>query len=146
MYANITDLLRSDHESLIKLMMEMENKIIIREENETLDTLFQSFRKMFTEHDNIEEKVFYPALKNFEETYQLILKASQAHHMVNVGIMELRLLPYTSENWGPKFLVIKDSILSHISEEELKLFKKAEELIDNTQLEELGKKAMELKS
>jgi hemerythrin-like domain-containing protein len=133
---NIFEQLKSDHAKLKSVMDQTEESI--NRDGKEIDDLFQEFKELFQQHDNVEDKIVYPALRKHEELNKLTLKSYQAHHVAEVGILELRLLPYQSETWGPKFLVIKDSILKHIDDEENILFPKAEKLLDSSEKEALA--------
>jgi hemerythrin-like domain-containing protein len=137
-------ILVQDHNELKRVMNALEDAIMT-ENVDDMGDLFQEFKRLYNLHDEIEDEILYPALRDFPETHKLILKSYQAHHVVHVGVLELRLVPYRSEDWGPKFLVIKDSILSHIKEEESRLFEHARLLLDSGKLEELGREILEYK-
>lgn len=133
---DIIQMLKDEHKKLITIMDGIE--AVGENQNEKYDNLFQSFKKIFRSHDDAEDKVFYPALRKHNKAVKLVLKSYQAHHMVEIGILELRLVPYNSESWLPKFEIVRDSILTHIKEEEEKLFPMAIELLSKAQLNELG--------
>lgn len=92
---------------------------------------------MFNKHDKAEDDIFYPALKEFSELDRLVRKDQQAHHVVEVAL-ELRLLPYMSDSWGPKFSVVTDSVICHMAEERKKVFPQALNFLDENKLNELG--------
>ncbi len=133
---NIIDILITDHHTLIDVMNQLINAI--EASSDECDQLFRAFRTTFDQHDDAEENILYPALKQINELKRIVLKGFQAHHVVKVGILELRLLPYTSESWGPKFSVVRDSILLHMEEEEEKLFPLAQTLLSANELEKFG--------
>jgi iron-sulfur cluster repair protein YtfE (RIC family) len=140
---NIIEQLKNDHQKLLNIMDQLEKMLEAGSEN--CGELFQAFKDTFSIHDQVEDKILYPALKNYPELKKLVLKGYQAHHMVEIGILELRLLPYTSETWGPRFLVIKDSILSHMKEEEELLFPQIIELINPKDLACLTEESINLR-
>jgi hemerythrin superfamily protein len=133
---NAIDQLREDHKNLLSVMDELEDEINNNTGN--YQDLFQEFKQIFNMHDKAEDEIVYPVLKEYPDLNKLILKGYQAHHVVEVGILELRITPYTSETWGPKFLVVKDSILSHMTEEEQQLFPLATNHLDQQKLQQMG--------
>lgn len=133
---NAIEILRNDHEHLITVMANLEAAIDAHHAG--CDELFQKFKHLFDIHDKAEDDVFYPALKKFPELKKLVDKGYQAHHIVEVAILELKLTPYGNESWGPRFSVVRDSILAHMSEEEEQLFPKVVNLLDKDELENLG--------
>lgn len=137
---SILELLKEDHRKLQAVMDEIEGLKQITDSR--YPDLFAQFKKLFHEHDEIEEELLYPELEGFPEFDRLVVKGMEAHHIVRVGIMELRLVPFGSERWAPKFSVIRDSILCHMKEEEEVLFPKVEATFNEEALEDLGKKML----
>jgi hypothetical protein len=141
-HMTIVNLLKQQHQQLIGIMDRLEQVSDV--ESDSRDEYFQQFKATFNLHDKIEDKIVYPALKKYPELEKLILKSYQAHHVVEVGILELRMVPYNSDNWGPKFSVIRDSIMMHMTEEETKVFPKAEMLVNPQELDKLAAEAKAL--
>lgn len=131
------EILKNDHENLISVMANLEAAIDAN--HESYDELFQKFKHLFYIHDKAEDDVFYPALKKYPELKKLVNKGYQAHHIVEVAILELKLTPYSNESWGPRFSVVRDCILTHMAEEEEQLFPKVINLLDKNELENLGR-------
>lgn len=134
---NAIERLLADHVELRRTMDRLAD--IADQDIQERENLFKKFHELFKAHDKAEDEIVYPAAKEYEPLKKLVLKSYQAHHVVQVGIMELKLLPYNTESWAPKFLVVKDSITMHMDEEEQKLFPKLTQLIDQQKLETLGR-------
>lgn len=141
---NAIKILENDHQELIQVMDKLEK--LLSSKNADCDASFQRFKELFNAHDAAEDEIIYPRFKEKEELHKLILKGYQAHHVVHVGILELRLLPYESETWAPKFAVIKDSILAHIEEEEKKIFPFASKLFSDAELDKIGQEVKKQRS
>lgn len=144
--SNAIKLLCEDHQELIKVMEEIAITVTwpsAYEMASELKGLFEKFKQLFNVHDAAEEKIVYPELERITQLTQKILKCRQAHHMAEVGILELKLLPFSSESWGPKFLIIRDALLAHMKEEESEIFPVAEEILSHRELGELGKMIQE---
>ncbi len=142
---NAIDLLKSQHDRMRDVIAQLETKGQTETNNrDEVDKLFQDFKKLFNLHDRIEDDVLYRKLKDYPELRALALKGEQAHHVVSVGLLELRLMPYFSESWLPKFLVVKDSLLTHMHEEEEILFPKTNELVSESDQEELRDKIQKI--
>ena len=58
---------------------------------------------------------------------------------------ELESLDVSDETWGAKALVMKENIEHHIEEEEGEMFKKARQVFDRQELEDLGARMAERK-
>lgn len=140
MNQNIFSKLKKDHTKLKAVMRKLASAAKSSNKKNP-DKLFQKFKDLYSNHDALEDEVIYPNLKKHKSLEKLILKGYQAHHMVEMGILELRALSYSNENWGPKFLVIRDSILMHIAEEEKLIFPKAKRIIKKDELQLIQKEA-----
>lgn len=138
---NAIDILKDDHKKLISVMEQLE--VVAKKQTDECDALFQQFKNLYNLHDDAEDKIIYPACKKLPQLEWLVRKSYQAHHVVEVALLELRLMPYTGETWGPKFSVVRDSILTHIHEEENALFSQAASLLSNEELNNLGKQILE---
>ncbi len=134
---NPIEILVDDHKKL-KTVMKKITKNIEANDKDIFSELFNKFKELFNSHDKTEDNIVYPALMEYESLNKLILKGYQAHHMVEVGILELKITPYLAETWGPKFLVIQDCILTHMEEEETLLFPKALKVLSKKKLYSIG--------
>lgn len=133
------ELLKHDHETVSKLFKRIEAASgrvkLIR------------FRKLKTElelHTHIEEKIFYPALKNPEESRDITLEAYEEHKVVKDLLSQLDGAR-ASDQWDAKFTVLKENVEHHVEEEEGELFSKAREVLSAEKLETLGNKMAEEK-
>ena len=69
-----------------------------------------------------------------------MLEGYEEHHVVDMLMGELESLDVTDETWGAKAKVMKENIEHHIEEEEGEMFKKARQVFDREELEELGER------
>lgn len=135
--------LKKDHENLKGIMAELEKAAYSHDER--LSELFKRFRDTFNLHDRLEDEVLYPEMQKHSELKDFALKGWQAHHIVEVGILELRLLPFSSDWWAPKFAVIQQSILTHMDEEENQFFPQVEKIMSQEVLSRLNKEMNDLR-
>lgn len=135
---NAIDTLHSDHQKFLKLFSEIEStpKTMPDERHE----LYLRFELILTLHMLSEERVFYKALLELPEISDVIKKSYESHHLINVATHELKLTPYSSDKWLPKFQAIRDNILAHMAEEENYLFPKVRELLPELKLLEIAEK------
>jgi hemerythrin-like domain-containing protein len=133
------ELLKHDHETVSKLFKRIEAASgrvkLIR------------FRKLKTElqlHTHIEEKIFYPALKNPEESRDITLEAYEEHKVVKDLLSQLDGAKL-SDQWDAKFTVLKENVEHHVDEEEGELFSKARKVLSSEKLETLGDEMAEEK-
>lgn len=140
---NAITILKNDHQDLIEIMAKLE---FAADKGAKVDELFQDFKRYFNQHDKAEDEIIYPVFKDIPEFKKLINKGYQAHHIVQVALLELRLIPFASESWAPKFSVLRDSILVHMEEEENILFPMVEEKVSDEILNRLGNKIWQQRS
>ena len=129
-------LLKADHDKLKKLLTELESTtergLKIRAE------LFSTIKGELTLHEIVEEEIFYPELKTHPKAKDIVLEGYEEHNVVDKLMKELEELPVDHETWGAKAKVMKENIEHHIEEEEGEMFKKARQVFDAAELEDLG--------
>jgi hemerythrin superfamily protein len=137
---NAIELLKSDHDTVERLFQ----KVKATEESEHKE-LFQKIKAELDVHTHIEEKIFYPRLKQEEELKDITLEGVEEHHQAKMFLRELASLSDDSEKFEPKLKVLMEDITHHVQEEEGEMFPKVEKVIPSVELEELGKAMAEEK-
>jgi hemerythrin-like domain-containing protein len=137
-------LLETDHRRLEDLLKRGEGTTqrAVRERKALLDTLAQEL----TIHETIEERVLYPALKEYPEARAIVLEGFQEHHVADLIMKELYDIAVSDEDWGAKFKVFKENIEHHIKEEEGPMFRTARGVMSRDQLLALGAQMAEMKA
>lgn len=135
---NAIAMLTADHDKMKRLLTELETTtergVKIRAE------LFSRIKGELTVHEIIEEEIFYPELKAHPKAKDIVLEGYEEHHVVDVLMKELEELDVTDESWGAKALVMKENVEHHMEEEEGEMFKKARQVFDAAELDDLGKR------
>ena len=129
-------LLKTDHEKVSGIFDQLEETTERAEK--TREELFTKLKQELDLHAHVEEKIFYPALKEAEETREITMEGIQEHHVVKVLLRELDAMAVTSETWTAKLKVLRENVDHHVEEEEDEMFKKARTVLNTQQLEELG--------
>jgi len=126
------ELLKKDHETVSKLFKRIESASgrvkLIR------------FRKLKTEldlHAHIEETIFYPALKNAEESRDIALEAYEEHKQVKALLAAIAEISPEDESYSAKIKVLKEDIEHHVEEEEGEMFPDARKYLRD-KLQDLG--------
>ncbi|MFY9555801.1 MAG: hemerythrin domain-containing protein [Blastocatellia bacterium] len=133
---NAFDLLKEDHKKVADLLEKLEPTT--ERAVKTRDELFTRLNNELEVHAAIEEQIFYPAIKEAEETRDITLEALEEHRIVKQFLRELSSTPKDSETWTAKLTVLKENIEHHVEEEEGEMFKKARKVLTDKQVEELG--------
>ena len=136
-------LLEADHRRLESLFKQGEETTerAVKGRRELLATL----SKALTIHEMIEEKVLYPALKEFPEARDIVLEGFQEHHVAELVLKELHEVAKDDEQWGAKFKVLKENIEHHIQEEEGPMFRTARGVFSREELQAMGAKMLKMK-
>lgn len=129
-------LLENDHRKVEGLLDELEPTT--ERAVKTRQELFDRVRTELTVHEIIEEEIFYPTLKQHPRAKEIVLEGYEEHDVVNILMGELEQLSVEDETWGPKAKVMIENIRHHIEEEEGDMFKKARQVFDRQELEQLG--------
>ena len=133
----ILDLLKEDHEKLRNLCEKISNTT--ERASKTRTFAFIEFRELLQSHSMAEEEIFYSELEEKSSVRPLVLEGHEEHHVADVLIEELSLLPVESERWTAKFEVLRESLEHHIEEEENEIFEKAREHLSEFELIKFGK-------
>jgi hemerythrin-like domain-containing protein len=140
---NALTLLRTDHTKVKALLKELE--ATTERGVQTRQRLFADIKAELTVHETIEEQIFYPELKAHPKAKDLVLEAYEEHNVVDTLMGELSSLSVEDETWGAKAKVMQENIEHHIEEEEGEMFDKAEQVFDEAELEDLGRRMAERK-
>ena len=137
-------LLKKDHDAIKKLLKELEDTteraVKTREEG------FGRLKSSLTVHEQIEETILYPALKQHAQTKDIVLEAYEEHDVVDKVLGDLEATPVDDESWHAKLKVMSENLHHHIEEEEGQMFEQARTVFDREVLEQLGEQMQQIKS
>lgn len=140
-------LLEEDHRKVKKIMADLDKTT--ERGTKTREELFGKLVRELTIHEQIEEQIFYPEVKERAQSKQLaelVAESYQEHHFVDVVKEEIEDTPFEAEEWAAKFKVMKENIEHHADEEEEgKMFPKVRKVFSREELEEMGMRMQELK-
>jgi hemerythrin superfamily protein len=103
--------------------------------------VFERIADALAVHATIEEKRFYPAVKE-RTTETILLESLEEHLAIKRVIADLLQLDAADETFAAKVKVLEDEVTHHVEEEEDTLFPRVEQMFDDEALESLGE-AME---
>ena len=131
-------LLKTDHEKVKRLLNALESTT--ERGVKTRTELFATLKGELTLHEIVEEEIFYPELKAHPKAKDIVLEGYEEHHVVDALIGELEALDVADETWGAKAKVMKENIEHHTEEEEGEMFRKARQVFDASELDDLGRR------
>ena len=127
------ELLKTDHRKVEQLFSQLESA----SGKQKLE-VFKQIKTELELHTQIEEKIFYPALEEPEETHDLALEAYEEHAVVKDLLKQLGRARTANDEWEAQAKVLQENVEHHVEEEENELFPKAESALGEEELEELG--------
>jgi hemerythrin superfamily protein len=142
-------LLRDDHQKVRKLFREFEGagESASSEKRRMVDQILEEL----TVHTFIEEQLFYPAVEQLqsggkgETPEDLVKEAEEEHAQVKRLLAELETMAPEEDSFDAKVTVVIDDVTHHADEEENEMFPKVRDLMGRNELQELGRRMLELK-
>ena len=139
---NAIELLKNDHQEASSLMEQIE---LADKGDRSAKELFTQLKQALTLHTQVEEQVFYPALKSFEETKDMVPEALEEHQEVDDLLAEMTALSPGNDEFMDKFTELRDAVEHHVEEEENEMFPKAEKALGESRLQEMGRQMQQMK-
>jgi hypothetical protein len=127
------ELLKADHKKVAELFDLLETASGKRK----LD-VFKRIKGELELHAHIEEKISYPAIEKPEETHDLTLEAYEEHKVVKTLLAELGRARSANDEWQAKAKVLRENVEHHVKEEENELFDKADDVLSDEEIQDLG--------
>ena len=133
---NVFDLLEKDHEAAKRLLARLE--ATTERATKTREEGFAQLRTALDMHARLEERFFYPELKEAAATRDMTLEALEEHRIVKRLLSEIDGTATDSDEWSAKLKVLKDNVEHHIEEEEGALFPKARKVLGAEEADRIG--------
>lgn len=141
---NAFQLLKEDHKKVSGIFQQLEPTTERAEKTRT--ELFAKLNEELSIHAQIEETIFYPAIKQAAETRKIVLEGFEEHHVIKTLLKELEGMPVDTEQWAAKCKVLQENVEHHVEEEEGEMFPKAREVLSEDEINQLGARMEELKT
>ena len=135
---NIFDLLKKDHRKISEIFDRLEETALRKR-------YLRHLRDEMDLHSDIEESIFYPRLRQFNETERNIEQAVDDHQLMKTLLIELETIPTNSDDWMAKLSDLRDCVEHHVEEEEEMIFEGARDVLDRRELEDMAHRAEEMK-
>jgi hypothetical protein len=100
--------------------------------------LYPALKRELMMHQQVEDAVFYATLKAEKKTRPDALEAANEHHLVDVLLEELDIMPKDNDEWTAKFGVLSELVDHHMREEETEFFEHARKAIDADLAKRMG--------
>jgi hemerythrin-like domain-containing protein len=136
-------LLKKDHDSIKKQLKALE--ATTPRAVKTRQELFGRLTFTLTVHEQMEETILYPALKQHAEAKDIVLEAYEEHDVVDKVLSDLEATPFDDHSWHAKLKVMSENLHHHIEEEEREMFEQARQIFEGDVLESLGEQMQDIK-
>jgi hemerythrin superfamily protein len=124
-------LLRADHRKVSDLFDQFESSRSARKKKSLVDQICTEL----TVHTQIEEEIFYPAVKAALKDHELVPEATVEHASVKDLIAQVRGIEPDGEMYDAKVKVMSEFVKHHVKEEQNEMFPKAKKTrVDMLQL------------
>jgi hemerythrin superfamily protein len=130
---NAVKMLKQQHQEVAKMFKEFENAQAAGARR----TIFERIADALAVHAAIEERHFYPAVKE-QQTEEILLESVEEHLEIKRIIADLLAMEADDESFAAKVKVLQENVDHHVEEEQDDLFPKVEKLFDKETLEAIG--------
>lgn len=134
---NAIALLKNDHTTVRTLLGKLDSAAAPRDRHR----LAARIADALDEHSAIEEEIFYPAYREAAGTWdddEVYFKSREEHELVGQAVEDLYRTDPRSPSFGGRARVVRQLVEAHATEEERSLFPRAEQVLGEQRLAELG--------
>jgi hemerythrin superfamily protein len=139
---DILTLIEADHRKVDQLFEEIESSKGAKKAQDCFNQIY----KELTLHAQAEELVFYPAMREYEETEEYIEEAEDEHNSVKILLEQMKALKPGDDEFKTKLHHLVESVKHHVEEEESEIFSAVREAMDDDELQQLGTEFQEAKA
>lgn len=127
-------ILKADHQAIHEMFGEYENRI----GNSQKKALLTDICTALSIHVQIEEELFYPAVKSALKDSLLVPEASVEHEGIKRLMVEIEALEPDDEMFDAEVKVLSEYVKHHVKEEQNEMFPQAQEA--GIEMKELGER------
>jgi iron-sulfur cluster repair protein YtfE (RIC family) len=140
---DLYQLLRQDHLKAKRLFERLGQEA---ETAKSRERLFAELKQELELHTAVEEKHFYPALRDHEETEELVAEALEEHEEVKALLADLDQGDKEEEGWAEQLLELQEDVEEHVAAEESEIFPQAQKVLGAARTEEIARAIEEEKA
>jgi hemerythrin superfamily protein len=130
---SVTNIIRMDHTHVLTTFHQYE----LDSSPKTKQALVSNACLSLEIHAQLEEEIFYPAMRSFAADSPVVSKSIPEHNEMRRLIAELRDMEPTDPNYDQTFMELMRDVMHHVADEETTLLPDAERLLGD-RLGELG--------
>ncbi|HEV8641000.1 MAG TPA: hemerythrin domain-containing protein [Methylomirabilota bacterium] len=139
-----TELLKKDHSEVKKLFTQLGRTTTraARRREGLIDKLAEELEI----HAQVEEEIFYPAMKESGEGEDLVQEALDEHGEMKRLMAELQGMDVSSDDVAAKAEELREAVVHHATEEEREMFPLARKRLGTEELSRLGEQIQSRKA
>ncbi|SNB47499.1 hemerythrin domain-containing protein [Geobacter sp. DSM 9736] len=140
MAQQLFELLKKDHRLVEQLM----DKLVEGDEEQRQE-VFERLNSSLTQHMQLEEKYFYPLIKDEESMQELVEDALHEHQETKKLLQKLNKTSMNSDQWMETLEQMQEGVLHHVEDEEEQIFPQCKEVLSDAQLKQIFQQVKEEK-
>ena len=134
---DLYQLLKQDHQKIRRLFERLDEASSDGTVKQR-ERLFAELKRELTLHTEVEEKHFYPALRDRDGAKELVADSLEEHGEVKKLLGELDQADKEEDNWTDQLQELHEDVDDHVEEEETELFPIAQKLLDEAKTKEIA--------
>ncbi len=138
----ILALIEADHRKVDQLFEEISSTKGAKKIQECFNQIY----KELTLHAEAEELVFYPAMREYDETEDYIEEAEEEHDEAKVLLEEMKSLKPGDDEFQSKLQELIAAVKHHVEEEENEIFPAVREVMEDEELQQLAEEFQQSKA
>lgn len=135
MAAQLFELLKQDHRQAESMMKQLSSLPPNQRESVFLD-----FNDALLQHMKLEEQFLYPRLQNLQECAELVQDALQEHQEARSFLQQMERMDANTQEWIGTLQKLQQGVQHHVQEEENEVFPKAQQLLNEKDIDSIGQK------
>lgn len=137
------EIILRDHTRVKEMLTTLDKSLYTNKEESR--KLFKELEDFVVKHETMEQKVWYPALEKQEPLKDIISELKEEEETAAKAFKEIDAISNENE-WVSRVKKLKIAIEQHAEDEEAKLFPKVQELLNRSQLNEIGEQLRRYRS
>lgn len=137
---NILSLIEAEHRQFEQLFAAIE-----KASNTAVYNCFNQIYKALNLHIKTEEIIFYPAMREHQETKKYIQEAEKEHEEANALLEQMQQMKPTEPQFKQKMNELKKAVQHHVKEEESEIFSAVRKCMNEELLTKLGQEFLKTK-
>ena len=134
------ELLKRDHRQVEQFIDQL-----VEGDEDQRQELFDQLNESLSLHMQLEEKFFYPRIKNAPQLKEQVQDALEEHRETKEFLQKLSKMKIDSEQWLDTLEEMQEGVLHHVEDEEDQIFPQCRDVLNTAQISEIATQIAEAK-